>query len=319
MEANKFITEENNTAWKEYTCVMENFQQVVNRINPDTRHLDDCELIDVWKVQMPDFSLRDLRYNVYFGRNRWFVENTYATDASKRVLLRPTTPGFIEQQWETWNHQHQPWLTLLQMWTPQWLQTRFGNPLASLQLLVDVADHLRMRNLLPPLSEKSRTTTALLISAESLLKWPAHYLTRLHLESVHPLGELRPHSVLLWNQTKIRLEYLQRCATNFSLTQKLALELHKDLIQQLTRAQTEHETTEMMSTMQILPARGPTSNMTWFSAPEPLVEPPPVQTPESTPKRKRTPVEQLLKDMRIRCKEYRHEEPYFNMLKKDKK
>lgn len=275
------------------------------------------ELVDIWQVKVPDYSLSNIFNNTYFGRNRWFITNSYAIDPLSRFALRSTAPGFIELQWQTWRYNLPPWQNLLKYWTPQWLETQFGSPLASLQLLVDVADHLRMYSLLP-LDAKSSTTTALLVSAESLLKWPAHYLTRLRQESVHPLGELRPQSELLWKQTQIRLEYLQRYATSLSLTQRLANELHRDLIQQLARLQAESSTEALLTTMEINPVRSwppmtiwqPPSLLTLEDTQHPT-EPPPA-------KRRVTAIEQMIADMLIRSKEYRYEEPYF-IVKKGKK
>ena len=218
-----------DTYWASHYAALKNYQQSVTQLSQTGERED---IVMIWRVRVPDFSLRDVMGTSYFGRRRWFVTNINAPTEDTRDFLRTTTPGYIELEWETWKHPR-PWLTLLSLWTPQWLEKQLGQPLASLQLLVDLADHVRTRRLLP-LDEKSRTTTALLTSAESLLKWPTHYLTLLNHERGHPLNEVRSQAQLLWEQQKIRQDYLIRSVTNLSQTQKLVLELHAELQQQLT-------------------------------------------------------------------------------------
>ncbi len=259
------------------------------------------DLVIIWKVQMPDFCLRNLLGATYFGRRRWFFDNPSALTPDTRQLLRSTTPGYIECEWETWK-EPQPWLNLLALWTPQFLQKQLGQPLASLQLLVDLADHVRTRNLLP-LDEKSRTTTALLTSAESLLKWPIHYLTLLNQERGHPLKEVRAQPELLWSQEKIRLEYLIRYATNSLQTSNLVHELRNELLSQLTLL----HSTKYASLNLLLSASESQQHKKprWMSseaeAPKPSTAPPSADTAQ----RPKTAQEELLRKMAKRCREDR--------------
>jgi len=258
------------------------------------------DIAHIWAVKQPTFMLRDLLGSTNFGRRRWFITNNHATTFDTRTLLRPTAPGFIERQWESWKHP-QPWLNLLNLWTPVWLQTQVGSPLASLQLLVDVADHLRTRELLP-LDEKSRTMTALLTSAESLLKWPAHYLTLMRRENEHPLNELRPQEEIEWAKMRLRMDYLTQFATNYSQTQNLAAAIHKELVLQLTMLEINPPLTPSTLKNEKLPK---------VANPAVVSLMPPPQTAHTAGKpietRKRTATEALLKDMGIRCKIDRNE------------
>jgi hypothetical protein len=288
-----------NDPWHIHYAAIKIYENAILQVR-ETGERED--IATIWKVQMPDYSLRNLMGSTYFGRRRWFASNPYALTADTRELLRPITPGYIEKEWEKWK-EPQPWLSLLALWTPQWLEKQLGQPLASLQLLVDLADHVRTRQLLP-LDEKSRTTTALLISAESLLKWPTHYLTLLSRERGHPLSEVRSVAVSLWEQEKIRLDYLTRCATNLLPTRKLAQELHAELLQQLTLLQSNQQMTLRITTS--------ANESQQRKKPRWMQETPEANAPVGTQvtppaeKREKSAHEQLLVKMAIRCKEDRH-------------
>jgi len=255
----------------------------------------------IWKVQMPDYVLRSLMGATYFARRRWFVTNSYAITSDTRELLQPIAPGYIETEWEKWK-EPQPWLSLLALWTPEWLLKQLGQPLSSLQLLVDLADHVRTRNLLP-LDERSRTTTALLTSAESLLKWPTHYLTLLNREREHPLKEVRPQSELLWAQQKIRMEYLIRCATNSSETLNLAHALRNELLSQLTILYSEkYSTPNLLLTASEDQQR---KKPRWMPSTQELRKDTVAQDKPEKSQREKTVQEELLAKMSVRCKENR--------------
>ena len=264
---------------------------------------------DVWKVRIPSILLRDLRAATYFGRKRWFIYNQYALTNDTRILLQPTAPGFIEHQWENWKVPP-PWLNLLALWTPAWLQLQLGSPLSALQLLVDVADHLRTRELLP-LDEKSATMTALLTSAESLLKWPAHYLTLQRQENDHPLNEVRSLETQLWEKQKIQRDYLTRYATNFSPTQKLAADLHRELVHQLLNLKSSQEISP-------LPSQPTQGNAKPWKVPNcpPVTLPPAPETPNPSENpsqnRKRSAQDALIVDMREQSKFWRLELSWFH-------
>lgn len=283
--------------WAFHAAAQRFYEKFYNLIQVEPKN---DEIMDIWQVRIPGILLRDLRGATNFGRNRWFITNAYATTADTRVLLQPTTPGFIEHQWENWKRP-QPWLNLLNQWIPQFLQQLVGTPLGALQLLVDVADHLRMREVLP-LDEKSRTMTALLTSAESLLKWPAHYLTLQRQESEHPLNELRSLAEQTWNKTKIMQDYLVRYATNFSPTQRLVEELYKELVLQLT--------SQEISLQSKPPTLGnaESSKRRFLSVVAQETVPETPQTPQNPKEnRKRSAQEALLHDMREKSKLWRYD------------
>lgn len=262
---------------------------------------DREDIVIVWKVQLPDFTLRNLLGATFFGRRRWFFDNPSAITPDTRQLLRSTAPGYIECEWEKWK-EPQPWLSLLALWTPQFLQKQLGQPLASLQLLVDLADHVRTRNLLP-LDEKSRTTTALLTSAESLLKWPTHYLTLLSQERGHPLKEVRTQPDLLWSQEKIRLEFLIRYATNYSQTLNLVHELRNELLSQLTQLHsTKYASLNLLlSASESQAHKKPRWMVSEAEPPKPPTAPP---KPDET-QRQKNAQDELLDKMAKRCREDR--------------
>lgn len=290
-------TVENNILWPTHYLAQKNYQDAVNLLNVEPTRPD---LMYIWKVQVPDYSLRNLMGATYFARRRWFVTNPYAVTNATRERLRPIAPGYIEFEWEKWT-EPQPWLNLLALWTPLWLEKLLGQPLASLQLLVDLADHVRTRELLP-LDEKSRTTTVLLTSAESLLKWPIHYLTLLSRESDHPLKEIRPQAVVLWEQQKIRADYLTRCATNLLPTQKLVRELHAELQQQLTLLHWNKHVT--LKTDVIANESQQPKKPRWIQQ---VQEPLKAITQVDDKKRQKTAHEELETKMAKRCKEERRE------------
>jgi len=297
METPPTAEKQRQSVWKYNYEAQKFYEQFYHLVKNEIQQPD---VAHIWAVKQPTFILRDILGGTNFGRRRWFITNPHATTLATRHQLQPTTPGFIEQQWESWKHP-QPWLNLLNLWTPAWLQTQLGSPLASLQLLVDVADHLRTRELLP-LDEKSRTMTALLTSAESHLKWPAHYLTLMRRENEHPLNELRSQEEIEWAKMRLRMDYLTQFATSYSPTQSLAADIHKELVLQLTMLEINPPPTPLTQKNESHPK---------VANPAVVSLMPPPQTPHTVGKsietKKRTATDALLKDMCIRCKIDRHE------------
>jgi hypothetical protein len=184
-----------------------------------------------WAVRLPPYNLSSRFGTTYFGRYRWFDHNTYRTANCPQKTLKSTAPAFIEQ-WEKWSSL-KSFLDLLSQWQVEWLVKQVGTPLAALQLVVDVADQLLTREHLLP-AERSPIMTVLLTSAESHLKWPAHYLMLMHQERNHPLHELRNHAREMWDQQLIQRAYLQKCATTSYATLTTAKALHTELVRLLS-------------------------------------------------------------------------------------
>jgi hypothetical protein len=160
----------------------------------------------------------------WFGRNRWYRYFPRATAIRFRIVA--TAPQQVDD-WELWLTS-QPFLEYLTKLEPVETSKRMGSNLAALQLVVDVADHLQIRERLPP-TALSPSTIALLSSATSLLKWPCDYVEsmrrhrQLERESGHlPSLELARRQLFRrWSLTALR---------TFSPTLKLAHELRSSLI-----------------------------------------------------------------------------------------
>jgi len=257
-----------------------------------------------WAVRLPAYTLLNIFGTSYFGRYRWFDHNPYPTEKKPSKLLKSIAPAYIEQ-WETWSNL-KSFLDLLSLWQVEWLIKTVGTPLAALQLVVDVADHLLTREQLRH-DEKSPIMTALLTSAESLLKWPAHYLTQMHQERNHPLRELRNHASEEWKKHQIQRTYLQKCATTYSETRKTAQALHTELVHLLQNKIAKTATKQFQASDVLLPQISPQSmkySQKGLSANSPLSEP---MTKVILTVRKRTPQDALREDMAKRSKLARHE------------
>lgn len=192
-----------------------------------------------WKVVLPTYSLLSVSGDHYFQRYRWFTHNNFAFVGQPRDILKSIAPAYIEE-WETWKQPNQ-WLNLLNQWNPDWLIKTVGSSLGALQLVVDVVDHLLIREVVQ-LAEKSSIMIALLTSAESLLKWPAHFLTLMHRERNHPLDELKTFSQRSWEQQKIQRAYLQKCATTLSETHRTCKALHTEIVRIITNKISKSQT-----------------------------------------------------------------------------
>lgn len=266
---------------------------------------DRPDITAEWAVRLPPYNLSDRFGTSYFQRHRWFGTNPFPTAQHPAKFLKPIAPAFIEE-WQNWSSPKN-FLDLLSQWRVEWLIKVTGTPLAALQLVVDVADHLLTRELLRP-DEKSPIMTVLLTSAESLLKWPAHFLTQMHQERNHPLHELRSNAKDQWAQQLIQRAYLQKCAMTCSETRKTAQALHTELVRLLSNKQAKNESkTFQASDLLHLPSF-PTS--TKSSPKDSLVPSNPLK--DTTIKvvltiRKRTPESALLDEMAKPCKTKRHE------------
>lgn len=257
-----------------------------------------------WAVRYPPYNLSGRFGTSYFQRQRWFDSNPYPTPGKPAKLLKSTAPAFIEE-WETWSSPKK-FLDLLNQWQPDWLQKTVGTPLGALQLVVDVADQLLIREHLT-LGERSPIMTVLLTSAESLLKWPAHFLTQMHQERNHPLHELRSHAVQLWNEHQIQRAYLQKCAMISCETLRTTKALHTELVRLLTTKLAKIEMTKALASDAVLLPQFPTSMTTTqkqqFKPSNPLQDPTIKVTLQI---RKRTPQDALLDEMAKRSKQSRH-------------
>lgn len=257
-----------------------------------------------WAVRYPPYNLSDRLGLSHFGRYRWFDNNPYPTPGKPAKLLKSTAPAFIEQ-WETWPNPKK-FLDLLNQWQPEFLQTLVGTPLGALQLVVDVADQLLTREHLT-LAERSPIMTVLLTSAESLLKWPAHYLTQMRQERNHPLQELRSHAVQQWSEHLIQRAYLQRCAMTSCETQRTTKALHTELVRLLTTKIAKIEMTKALASDAVLLPQFPPSTKSTQTQPSKLNSP--LQDPTvkvTLTIRKRTAQDLLLEEMAKRSKAGRH-------------
>lgn len=258
-----------------------------------------------WAVRLPPYNLSSRFGTSYFGRYRWFDKNPHPTAVLPANLLKSTAPGFIEQ-WEKWSSLKN-YLDLLNQWRVEWLVKLVGTPLGALQLVVDVADHLLTREHLL-LAEKSPIMTALLTSAESLLKWPAHYLTLMHQERNHPLHELRDNAKEMWDQQLIQRAYLQRCATTSYATLNTAKALHTELVRLLSTKISKNEAKQVQASDVLLLPNFPTNTKSLqkdsFGPSNPLKDP---TIKVTLTIRKRTPEGAVMDEMSKPSKLKRHE------------
>lgn len=181
------------------------------------------DLNRIWYVQLPRYDGLPFR-RTYFGRNRWFDYSAYSAE---HFSLKADAPLFV-QKWETWKNP-EPFLDLLKRVFPQPLANKLGSNLGALQFVVDVADQLLRRSLLPQ-DEKSATMIALLTSAASLLKWPMDFLA-----TMKHLLKLRQESVkkqfyLEWDIQTTQRNCLMRCVITSSVTLEIAAKLRNEMI-----------------------------------------------------------------------------------------
>lgn len=257
-----------------------------------------------WAVRLPRYNLTTRFGDSYFGRYRWYNTNPYPTPQKPAKYLKATTPAFIEE-WETWSNP-KSFLDLLQQWQVEWLIKQVGTPLGALQLVVDVADHLLTREILR-LEEKSPIVTALLTSAESLLKWPAHYLTLMHQERNHPLRELRNNAEEMWIESSVQRQYLQKCATTSYETQTTATALRTELVRLLSTKIARNEAKQVQPSDVLLLPTLPTNTKSLQKDSYQLSNPPKDPTIKVTLTiRKRTAEDALLEVMAKPSKEKRH-------------
>lgn len=294
-----------NKALKEVEKIITNSEEILlDGYNIVVNEGERPDITAEWAVRLPPYTLLNIFGTSYFGRYRWFDHNPYPTEKKPSKLLKSIAPGYIEQ-WETWSSL-KSFLDLLSLWQVEWLIKTVGTPLAALQLVVDVADHLLTRDHLR-LEERSPIMTALLTSAESLLKWPAHYLTQMHQERNHPLRELRNHATEQWRQHQIQRAYLQKCAMTFSETRKTAQALHTELVHLLQNKIAKKEARQLQASDVLLLQTSPTttkSSQKVSSANNPLLDP---TIKVTLTVRKRTAHDAVRDDMAKRSKLARHE------------
>lgn len=108
-----------------------------------------------WKVKMFSIDGTALTFHMHtwdeithaslFGRFRWYREDVTAITLDKRFALLPTAPTDLAS-WDLC-HEPQQFLNLLRDPTmdPTDLEKQLGSPLAALQRVVDVWDHLKVR------------------------------------------------------------------------------------------------------------------------------------------------------------------------------
>jgi len=257
-----------------------------------------------WAVRLPRYNLSTRFGDSYFGRYRWFEYHNYPKPGQPSYQLRAITPAFIEE-WEKWSNPKK-FLDLLSQWQVEWLIKQVGTPLGALQLVVDVADHLLKRELIR-LEEKSPTVTALLTSAESHLKWPAHYLTLMRQERNHPLRELRNNAEQMWIEARVQRLYLQKCATTSYETQTTAKALHTELVHLLSTKIAKGEAKQFQASDVLLLPKFPTSTKSSQKAslePNNPLKDPTIKVTLTI--RKRTPEDAMLEEMAKPSKEKRH-------------
>lgn len=264
------------------------------------------ELAYDWKVKLPSFNLLDITGDHYFQRYRWFEKDFYPVAGRIVRPLKSIAPAFVEK-WETWKEPTQ-WIDLLSQWHPEQLQKLMGSSIAALQLVVDVADHLLTREVLA-LAEKSPIMTALLTSAELLLKWPAQFLTQMHQERNHPLDELKTYAQRQWAQRMVQMSYLRKSVTTCSETLKTAQALHTELVHLLQNKISKSQASQAFTKDDLL-QRPKASKPTKSSHQEPSAATANLQGPTvqvTLTIRKRTPQDCLLEEMSRPSKLRRHE------------
>lgn len=200
---------------------------------------------DAWRVRLPHLdgsrywiTLNDQLPEDHFGRFRWYDQYPSRADPDKRAVLRPTAPADL-QLWDTWTQPEQFRQLLSDQMQPSVLEKRLGSPLAALQLVVDVWDHLLIRDKLP-LTVLSASTTALLSSAKSRLESPQHFFEAISAarrqasesESRRPEAELQ--------RSLAQIAFLSRLSSSFSAMRNLAYPLHQVLMQELLALHQRH-------------------------------------------------------------------------------
>lgn len=106
---------------------------------------------DVWRVRLPRLdgsrywiTMQDQLPEDHFGRYRWYDQYPATNDLDKRAVLKPTAPADL-QLWDAWTDPLQFHQILTDKMQPALLEKQLGSPLAALQLVVDVVDHLLVR------------------------------------------------------------------------------------------------------------------------------------------------------------------------------
>lgn len=257
-----------------------------------------------WAVRLPRYQLSTRFGDSIFGRYRWYGHNPHPTALKPAKYLKAITPAFIEE-WEKWSNL-KSFLDLLHQWQVEWLIKQVGTPLGALQLVVDVADHLLIKEIIRP-EERSPIAIALLTSAESHLKWPAHYLTLMHQERNHPLQELRSNAEQMWTESIVQRQYLQRCATTSYETQTTAIALRTELVRLLSIKISKNEAKQVQASDVLSLPTYPTSMKS--SQKESLQPNNPLKDPTikvTLTIRKRTPEDAMLELMAKPSKEKRH-------------
>jgi hypothetical protein len=126
-----------------------------------------------WRVRFPDYCGTSHWYHSYFARNRWYETHHHVSDPLIRNRLQATAPSLVKL-WEVWQDPLDFINLLSSEFTPLSLAMKYGSNLAALQLLVDLWDHLQIRDKFT-IQLPSPLRTASLYSATSLLSWPSHF------------------------------------------------------------------------------------------------------------------------------------------------
>lgn len=172
----------------------------------------------------------EMTHTSMFGRDRWYYEDRTAITPANRFRLLSSAPPLV-RAWDEW-HEPSQFLTLLQeSMEPSELEKHLGSPIAALQRVVDVWDHLKIRDKFPPGLAHSPSIIAQLSSATDLLAFPSRYSHPVA-EVNHRARELGHHRVNVeLERNKLQMRYLSKVSTLFSEMRKLTPELRKSLIQ----------------------------------------------------------------------------------------